>query len=75
MSDEAVHQLLVHTHQDGTATPHVYSTVGLLSSSTGGALTAAPMANGTGTTLRVFCGMASTQLPEWSARRRETSII
>jgi len=41
--------------------------VGVPVSSTGGALIAAPIANGSGTTLRIFCeraGMAYTQFPE-----------
>jgi hypothetical protein len=58
--------------------PHTYSTVGLpLSSSTGGAVTAAAITNGVGTTLRVFrenVGNISTQFTDGTPTWRKTSI-
>jgi hypothetical protein len=79
MKDGAVDLLLICTHQDGPAPAAYVFTVGLpLSSSTGGAVTAAAVTNGVGTTLRVFrenVGTISTRFTDGTPRWRKHQYI
>ena len=59
----------VPTHQEGATVPHFNSTVGLGTSSAGGA-EGTPSMSGAGTTLRVFCGKGGHCCNQLSGARR-----